>query len=174
MMSSLQARVQMLAESRPRAADALTMLNRNVAPRFPLGRFITAFFGVLQPAIGSIEYANAGHNYPLVLRANGEVERVRGGGLVLGLTTEVQYAPHQLILDPGDMLILYSDGVTEAPSAKGEYFGEHRLAEYLRTHGAEACSEVIQGLVDRVREWSGTPGLSDDFTVVAVRRQKVS
>ncbi|MBV9266868.1 MAG: SpoIIE family protein phosphatase [Acidobacteriaceae bacterium] len=171
MMSSLQARVQMLVESAPPPAAALTALNRNVAPRFPLGRFITVFFGVLDPSRGVLEYANAGHNYPLLLRANGEVERIRGGGLVLGLAPDVQYAAHELLLNPGDTLLLYSDGVTEAPSSTGEFFGEHRLANYLKTVGGSSGIEVIRQLLDRVRAWFGAPALSDDLTVVVVRRR---
>jgi serine phosphatase RsbU (regulator of sigma subunit)/pSer/pThr/pTyr-binding forkhead associated (FHA) protein len=170
MMSSLQARVQMLAESNPDPATAVTALNRNLAGRFPLGRFITAFFGLLNPENGQLDYANAGHNYPLILRSNGEVEELRGGNLVLGLFPHIQYKLQQVSLNAGDMLILYSDGVTEAARPNGDQFGEKRLAEFLKANPSHSCSDLVQGLVDYVRAWTGATAFSDDFTVTLARR----
>jgi sigma-B regulation protein RsbU (phosphoserine phosphatase) len=171
MMSSLQARVQMLAESAPDPAQALTALNRNLAPRFPVGRFITAFYGLLHPPAGALHYANAGHNYPLILRLGGAVEQLRGGGLVLGVSPDVQYALHKAMLAQGDLLVLYSDGATEALSPAGEQFGEKRLAEFLVSQRSRPCSQMIEKLSEQVRTWCGGAGFADDFTIVLVRRE---
>ena len=170
MMSSLQARVQMLVEARPDCAGALTALNRNLAPRFPIGRFITAFYALLDGDTGALQYANAGHNYPLVLRQTGDVEWVREGALVLGLCDGIQYENHRLTLNPGDLLVLYSDGVTEALSPQGEQLGEKRLADFLAENCADNCSRLTEKLVSYVRGWCGSPALADDFTIVLVRR----
>lgn len=169
MMSSLQARVQMLTESNPDPATAITTLNRNMAGRFPLGRFITAFFGLLDPSSGQFEYANAGHNYPLILRRNGAVEELRGGSMVLGLFANVTYNLQRTVLDPGDMLVMYSDGVTEAARPDGDQFGERRLAEFLAANISRTCSALVPALVDHVRSWSGATAFADDFTVMLVR-----
>jgi phosphoserine phosphatase RsbU/P len=170
MMSSLQARVQMLMESNPDPATAITTLNRNMAGRFPLGRFITAFFGLLDPSSGQLEYANAGHNYPLILRQTGEVEDLRGGSMVLGLFPHIIYRLQRTCLKGGDMLVLFSDGVTEAARQTGEQFGEQRLAAFLKANLSQTCTDLVPKLVDHVRAWSGAASFADDFTVMLVRR----
>lgn len=170
MMSSLQARVEMLSETEPDAAAALTVLNRIMSRRCPMGRFVTAFYGVLNPQSGELSYANAGHNYPMILRATGETETLRGAGLVMGLFGDVAYHPHRVELQRGDLLILYSDGATEASSLKGAQFGEQGLTSFLAARKAESCQAVLDDLVAHVRTWSGTSVFADDFTVVLVRR----
>ena len=170
MMSSLQARVQMLAESDPDPATALTVLNHNIAGRFPLGRFITAFFGVFDQRTGALQYANAGHNYPLLLRSGGTVEELQDGGTVLGLFPGVQYGLQYIQLQRGDMLALFSDGVTEAAQPDGEQFGEKRLAGFLQANAALPCCDLVNRLVDYVRSWSGAFSFNDDFTIVLLRR----
>lgn len=171
MMSSLQARVQMLASTNPDPATAISTLNRNLSGNFPLGRFITAFFGLLDPATGRLDYANAGHNYPLVVRRNGSVDELRGSGMVLGLFQHNIYPLLQTILEPGDLIALFSDGVTEAARQDGEQFGEKRLAEFLRESSASDCAEIIDKLAGHVRSWSGESSFADDFTIVLLRKQ---
>lgn len=171
MMSMLQARVEMLFETEPDAATALTILNRNIARRCPIGRFVTAFYGVLRPETGELHYANAGHNYPIVLRASGAMEFVQGAGLVMGLFGTVSYHSHCLRLHKGDLLVLYSDGVTEATSLEGPQFGEQGLTSFLAAHAADSCRQVVDHLVGHVRSWSGASTFADDFTVVLAKRQ---
>lgn len=172
MMSSLQARVQMLAATDPDPATAIATLNRNLSGRFPAGRFITAFLAVLDPLTGQVAYANAGHNYPLVLRADGRLEELRGGGMVLGLFAHNLYPLMQTQLAVGDLLVLFSDGVTEAARADGQEFGNQQLAQFLRQQSTCSCAEMIPKLADAVRLWSGQTAFADDFTVVLVRRQQ--
>lgn len=171
MMSSVQARVEMLAETRPDPACAVSILNRNLAARCPLGTFITFFYAVLDPASGSLAYSNAGHNYPLLLRADGGVERLAAGGIVLGLSPSAQYDFKNAQLQPGDLLALYSDGVSEALSTGGDEFGEQGLIDFLNSHRAEACADIVNGLVQHVRAWSGASSFADDFTIVLLRRE---
>ena len=114
----------MLRETSPDPASAVTLLNRNLAERCPAGKFITFFYALLDPATGVLLYSNAGHNYPLLLRADGSVEMLAGGGMVLGLFPMAHYELRETHLAPGDTLALYSDGVTEACSPEGEEFGE--------------------------------------------------
>ncbi len=170
LMSSLQARVQMLRESNPDPASAVTLLNRNLAERCPAGKFITFFYALLEPATGKLTYSNAGHNYPLLLRANGSVEKLAGGGMVLGLFPTAHYELRETKLDPGDMLAMYSDGVTEACSPLNEEFGEEGLASFLWTRKSESCGELVSGLVDYLRNWHGSSIFNDDFTIVLVKR----
>jgi sigma-B regulation protein RsbU (phosphoserine phosphatase) len=170
LMSSLQARVQMLRETGPDPASAVTVLNRNLAERCPAGKFITFFYALLDPATGSLTYSNAGHNYPLLLRADGSVEKLSGGGMVLGLFPTLRYELRETKLSPGDMLALYSDGVTEALSPLGDEFGEDGLAEFLQNRRTESCSHLVSGLIDFLRTWHGSINFHDDFTIVLVKR----
>jgi sigma-B regulation protein RsbU (phosphoserine phosphatase) len=170
LMSSLQARVQMFRETSPEPGFAVTTLNRSLAERCPLGKFITFFYGLLDGATGSVKYTNAGHNYPLVLRNDGTVERLKGNGLVMGLFTTVRYEVRETQLEPGEMLVLYSDGVTEASTSNGKEFGEDGLAEFLAARPAVPCEEIVNQLVDHMRKWRGNTAFADDFTVVLVRR----
>jgi serine phosphatase RsbU (regulator of sigma subunit) len=170
LMSSLQARVQMLRETSPDPAFAVTVLNRNLAERCPAGKFITFFYALLDPASGELKYSNAGHNYPLLIRANGTVEQLAGGGMVLGLFPTIRYEARETTLEPGDMLALYSDGVTEASSPEGEEFGEEGLAKFLLERRSESCAHLVAGLVDYLRDWHGSSSFTDDFTIVLVKR----
>ncbi len=173
LMSSLQARVQMLRETAPDPASAVTVLNRNLAERCPAGKFITFFYALLDPATGGLTYSNAGHNYPLLLRADGRVEKLSGGGMVLGLFSTLRYELRETKLEPGDMLALYSDGVTEATSPLGDEFGEEGLAEFLQSRRTESCSYLVAGLIDYLRNWHGSSSFNDDFTIVLVRRAEL-
>jgi phosphoserine phosphatase RsbU/P len=170
LMSSLQARVQMLRETSPDPAFAVTVLNRNLAERCPAGKFITFFYALLDPASGALNFSNAGHNYPLLIRANGTVEQLAGGGMVLGLFPSIRYEARETALDPGDMLALYSDGVTEACSPSGEEFGEEGLAKFLLERRSESSAHLVAGLVDYLRDWHGSNSFTDDFTIVLVKR----
>jgi serine phosphatase RsbU (regulator of sigma subunit) len=169
-MSNLQARVQMLRETAPDPAKAVTILNRNLAEHGVVGRFVTLFYGVLDPATGCLHYSNAGHNYPLMLRANGEIEVLKGNGLVMGLFPNEKYDLLETCLRPGDLLALYSDGVTEATSDKDAEFGEHGLGDFLVQHPTQSCGDMVNALAEKVRNWCGATSFADDFTVMLVRR----
>lgn len=170
LMSSLQARVQMLVETAPDPASAVTVLNRNLAERALLGKFITFFYGLLDAAEGQLQYSNAGHNYPIVLRKNGQVEQLLGSGLVMGIDPKAQYHLQEAKLERGDMLALFSDGVTEACGASGEEFGEDGLAKFLSAHKSKSCDEIVNALAQHVRNWCGNASFADDFTILLVRR----
>ena len=170
LMSSLQARVQMLVETAADPASAVTTLNRNISERCPLGKFITFFYGVLDTSTGLLQYTNAGHNYPLLVRADRSVEQLTGSGIVMGLFPTVQYSLQETTLLPGDTLCLFSDGVTEAVTAGGEEFGESGLAAFLIDHANDVCSTVIDRLAHHVRVWCGNSSFADDFTVLLIRR----
>jgi phosphoserine phosphatase RsbU/P len=170
LMSSLQAKVQMLREANPSPGQAVSTLNRSLTERCPLGKFITFFYALLDPATGSLEYSNAGHNYPLILRTNGSVEVLTGNGIVMGLFAAVHYDVKTTKLEPGDMLVLYSDGVTEAADSADEEFGEKGLAKFLVDRKAVRCDDIVNQLVEHIRKWRGAAAFADDFTVVLVRR----
>lgn len=170
MMSSLQARFMTLAEEANSADLLLTRLNRGITSKCPGNRFITAFLAVVEPGTGRVEYANAGHNPPLVRRSDGSLEWLKEGGPVLGILNSIQYGAGQFQLEPGDALVLYSDGVTEAPDLSDEEFGEERLVEACASLPDMSAADWIRDL--RVRIWEHANGApqGDDLTVVVLRR----
>lgn len=170
LMSSLEARVQMLAETGPDPATAVTALNRNFAAKCPIGKFITFFYGLLDVPTGRLLYANAGHNYPLIIRHDGSVESLTGHGMVMGIFPHSEYELNKSNLNPGDMLALFSDGVTEAGDCNGEEFGDSGLAKFLIERRFNPCEETVNALVAEVRQWCGVATFADDFTIVLLRR----
>jgi len=171
LMSSLQARVQMLRETNPDPGVAVSILNRTLAERCPTGKFITFFYALLNTETGALRYSNAGHNYPLLVRANGAIEQLSGSGLVMGLFPGVHYDVKETKIEPGDLLALYSDGVTEASTAEDKEFGEDGLGQFLLRYRHKSCDEIMHALIDHVRNWCGKASFADDFTIVLVRRE---
>lgn len=171
LMTSLQARVQVLAESGPDPKDAVTRLNRSLAGNCPGNRFVTFFYSVLDPATGELRYTNAGHNPPMVVRKGGAVERLETGGIVLGILDKQCYGESSTRLGPGDLLVLYSDGVTEAcRTGEDEEFGEDRLAEFLAARPGHSSSDLISEILECLGEWTAGAPQADDMTLTILRR----
>jgi sigma-B regulation protein RsbU (phosphoserine phosphatase) len=122
---------------------------------------------MVDPGKGALQYVNAGHNPPFLLRADGSVERLETGGFLLGVFPEATYETAGLTMGAGDLLILYSDGVTEAMDAQGAEFGDDRLVAFLSKHRDVPVEELVDALIAQVREYAGKPG--DDVTVTAIR-----
>ena len=98
------------------------------------------------------------------------IEELTRSGLVMGILESVQYELGEATLEPGDMLALFSDGVTEASTASGEEFGDKGLARFLEAQKEKPCAEILNELVGHVRDWCGTVSFADDFTIVLLRR----
>ncbi len=136
-----------------------------------MGKFITFFFGLLDTESGKLFYSNAGHNYPLILRADGRVEQLSGSDMILCINPSAQYQLRETDLQTGDLLALYSDGVTEARNAAGEEFGEHGLANFLLKVKGKSCQDIIHALSKQVQRWCDNATFHDDFTIVLVKRK---
>jgi serine phosphatase RsbU (regulator of sigma subunit) len=174
MVMALQARVQPLFEVLPVAPGALktamVRLNRLTTANCPLGRFITLFACVLDGRSGQMEWSCAGHNPPLIIRAKGTFEALKGGGPILGVFEDIEYEQERAQLGPGDLLAIYSDGITEACSPSEEEFDLDRLGEVLVKHRKSAASEIVQAVAAAVHEWTGGAPPTDDVTVVVVKK----
>ena len=170
LMSNLQARVQILAEEPSDLAGLMQRLDQSIAANSPENRFITMFLGLIDPAAGSLVFSNAGHNPPLLIRESGEEERLEAMGTVLGVLPEIGYEEKRQEFRPGDLLVIYSDGVTEAESPEGEEFGEQRLADLLVAHRHEPAAEIVERVIQAVAEWIAGAPPADDVTIVVARR----
>lgn len=170
LMSSLQARVQVLFEDPSDLAVKVTRLNRIVSSNCPENRFITFFMAVLDTKTGQLTYCNAGHNPPLVVRRDGSVQKFTGGGVVLGILPIAKYTETTSQLEVGDTVVLYSDGVTEAvPPGVDEDFGEDRLAEVVAKHAGEPALAIIESVIQAVNAYTCGAPPADDITLVVAR-----
>jgi sigma-B regulation protein RsbU (phosphoserine phosphatase) len=166
-MSSLRTAFRLGATQRSHPSVLARELNTFLKGSLRETEFVTGVFGVLDPGLTRFRYTNAGHNPPLLLRAGGEVEWLDVGGMILGAFPNQDYEETEVDLGPGDLLVLYTDGLTEALSPEGEEFGEERLVAAVRA-GAEAPPRaLISEVIGAVRVFAAGK-LPDDLTVVAV------
>ena len=151
-------------------AAAFDSANADLCRNNPASMFLTAWGGILDTATGRLQYVNAGHNPPLVRRADGTVEWLRGkSGPMLAIVPGASYKLHTAVLAPGDTLFLYTDGVTEAMDPTGALFGERRLEETLRAAPAGEPESVCRMVRDAVDAFAAGAPAADDLTVLAVQ-----
>jgi len=170
LMTSLQARVQVLIEEPENLGTVLSRLNRLTATNCPSNRFITFFMCVVDGATGEVVFANAGHNPPLIVRSSGSVEWLDAGGCVLGILPMMKYDESRTRLDPGDVLVIFSDGVTDAINPQEDDFGEARLAACVSAHRTESSASIMDAVNRAIAEWSAGTPLPDDLTLLVARR----
>jgi phosphoserine phosphatase RsbU/P len=170
MMMALHARVHVLAEDPGDLGGFMVRLNKATCASCPSNRFITFFFCLLDPASGLVRFANAGHNPPILMRASGAFQMLEGGGPVLGILPIAPYTEMTVQMEPGDMLVLYSDGVTEANNPGYDEFGEERLVEVLRQHRRERAEEIVEAVMKGLNEFASGAAQADDITLVVAKR----
>jgi sigma-B regulation protein RsbU (phosphoserine phosphatase) len=156
------------ASARP--ADIVGRVNRELCQDNGDLMFVTAFFGMLAPMTGEVEFCNAGHNAPYHLGPQGPVAIEGGKGVILGVDPNVVYTNGRLSLASGEGIYLFTDGVTEANNAAEELFGELRLEAVLRSAVGSASSAIVSSVAEAVRGFVETALPFDDITMLAVRR----
>jgi len=134
------------------------------------GRFVTAFYGVLDWKNGVLIFSNAGHNPPMLLRRDGSCEPLTEGGLALGVLSDARYEERPVALQAGDVLVMYTDGVSEAENEQNELFGEKRLEDLVRANAEQPAAEILKRIVEAVTAWAGVKGPNDDVTLIVVRK----
>ena len=171
LMSSLQARVHALCELQTDVAKLVSRLNHSIKANTPDNKFITGFFAAIDHSTGEMEYSNAGHNAPVVVRhATGQVELLTAGGPVLGILPNITYAGGRTRLEPGDLLVMYSDGVSEAPNIKDEEFGEEAVGQIAAACLGRTADEVLMEIARQLRAFLGECSPTDDVTMVVARK----
>jgi sigma-B regulation protein RsbU (phosphoserine phosphatase) len=167
LMSNLQAAVRAFASEAAEPRALCQQVNRILCGNIAAGRFISFFYCVLDAAAGVLAYTNAGHYLPILVRSNGSVERLGIGGPVLGVLADAEYEQAWVSLGPGDRLVLYTDGLTEALDAGDEEFGEERLVADAVTHRACSAPSLQARLTGAVAAFSGGR-LKDDATLIVL------
>jgi phosphoserine phosphatase RsbU/P len=160
-------RAEALRGSQP--GECLRQVNRQLLRDSNSKLFVTLFYASLDPRTGLLLYSTGGHNPPFLLRADGGAEVLPGKGLLVGILEDAGYATGQVILRPGDRLLLYTDGVTEAMNADGDQFGRDRLLNVLRTCHPNGPDALVGAVTEAVRVFTGDAPQSDDLTLLALR-----
>ena len=161
------------AEQTPSPAATLMEVNRALAEQSSAGLFVTVFYAILDPTTCTLDFTIAGHNPPIVRRASAQAPTapLPGGGLPLGMFDEISLSDAAINLAPGDVLTLYTDGLTEAFNAGGEMFGAERLIQIVHTHPAASAEELLEAIMAQANAFAGEAPQSDDMTLLVIRCQ---
>jgi serine phosphatase RsbU (regulator of sigma subunit)/pSer/pThr/pTyr-binding forkhead associated (FHA) protein len=171
LMSSLHAAIHAQSASHDSLVATISAVNRYLADNIPANRFVTLFYAELDPESGALSFLNAGHNPPLIVHAAGTVEQLASGGLPLGIKPDVEYREGRTQLQPGDVLVIYSDGVTEAVSPSGEEFGATRLYEVVSRNINASAAGIRDRIESSLTKFAQGTSAADDITLVIVKRQ---
>jgi phosphoserine phosphatase RsbU/P len=168
LVSTVQSAVRAFADGRLSPKVLVEQLNRAVVRSSAAGKFVTFFYAELDHARGRLRYVNAGHNYPRLRRANGDVESLQAGGMPLGLFDGLPYEEAEVAFGAGDALLMFSDGISEAMDSFQSEFGEDRLEELWRACGHGPGAATIERVMGDVITFRGSAPQSDDMTTVVI------
>jgi serine phosphatase RsbU (regulator of sigma subunit) len=171
LMALLQGSLRTLSTAGLRGAELVAKLNAHLCANIPPNRLITLFYGELDADGGALRYVNAGHNPPFLVRGDGAVERLAPTAVALGVMADAEFQAYETTLDPGDRLLLYTDGVTEAADAEDVEYGEERLRAFLDARRDIGEPELLEALTAEVLRHCGPVRPRDDMTLLAVRRR---
>jgi len=170
LMANLQATIRGQTCLQESCAGCIERSNQFMYQSTALNKFATLFYGRLDASQHELRFCNAGHNPPLLFSGEGEPRRLESGNGVLGLFDDLRFSEETVPLQQGDLLAIYSDGVTEAANTLDEQFGESRLIEVLQSHRHAPATELLQRVLDVVRGHAGEQEQSDDITLMILKR----
>lgn len=170
LMSNLQAALRVRVLAGQPMDRVVEDVNRQICRNTAHESFISFFLAELEPEEGRLSFVNAGHNAPLLVRADGTVQPLETGGLLLGVFPEATYERGEARLEPGDLLAMYTDGVTEAFNAHGDMFSEERLQDTLVRHRDRSAGELHDRILEEVRLFQQGLLPDDDLTLVLLKR----
>jgi sigma-B regulation protein RsbU (phosphoserine phosphatase) len=165
LMSNLQAAVRAFATPTAEPHEVCASVNRLLCRNIAAGKFVTFCYAVVDVAARVVSYSNAGHFPPILMHADGRVDRLATTGVVLGVASDWTYSSQDVPLTPGARLVCFTDGLTEAVREDGEEFGDDRLVEIVRANRRRPAGEIASLVLDAVKSWTGG-GLHDDATLI--------
>ncbi|HEV8395966.1 MAG TPA: SpoIIE family protein phosphatase [Vicinamibacterales bacterium] len=167
LVSSLQATVRAFVDEHTLPHDAVTRINRALCRQGAHGRFVTLFVAVLDLREGTMRYCNAGHNLPILVRKDGGVSRLDTGGAIVGVFDGAAYDSGRTTVEPGDRLLLFTDGLVEAGCSAAREFGDDHLVDTVVRHRALDAAMLLEQVFGDVHQWAGRR-LDDDATALAI------
>jgi sigma-B regulation protein RsbU (phosphoserine phosphatase) len=171
LMSNLQATVRAQTTSGTTPGDCVTnsnsLLFRSTTPE----KFATFFYAILDTEQEQLSFCNAGHNYPFLMSHDREQRQLTTTGIVLGALESFSFQEEVIPFKAGDLLVIYSDGITEAMDDKDEEFGEERLAELISSHSADSADSLTDAIFESVRGHAGDSLQTDDMTLLVIKRE---
>jgi len=170
LMSSVHAAIHAQVSARSALPVIINSVNRYLAENTPSNRFVTLFAAELDPKTGSLRYINAGHNPPLLGRADGRIEQLASGGFPLGILPTADFEVGTTFLAPGEVLVVYSDGVSEANNIAEEEFGMDRLSDVVRSNLSASAAGIRDKVESALSSFTQTAPANDDITLVIVKR----
>lgn len=169
LMANLQAFLKSICKQGMSINKATNIINNLVAENTTHGRFITFFWGILNDAKKTINYVNAGHNPPLLIRDN-QITKLNKGGIILGVMKSTEpYLNEEIELKSGDVLVLYTDGITEAQNRKGEEYSEEKLESFVIDRASLTAQELLQEIKHEIDGFTNGGQQSDDITLVVIK-----
>ncbi len=169
LMSHLQATMRNQAMSNRNLVECISKTNNFLCRNTEDNKFVTLFCGILDPGARTYHYVNAGHNYPYHVKATGEITPLKEGGLVVGMLPDVPYEDDSIEMQPGDVVVIYSDGVTEANNEREDMFGEARLQTLLKEVRTKSAKEIVDDVYEAVKKHEASSEPDDDITVVVIK-----
>lgn len=170
LMALLLAVLRTLVEEPLAPTSLVERLNRQICRHSPPSRFITLFYAVYNPATGELTYVNAGQNPPFIRRATGRFEHLRATGVALGMFEHSRFSAVNTQIEPGDLLVLYSDGITEAEDPAGQPLEEAGLELVIERHATEGAATLAGAVLTAVEAHARQPRFHDDLTILVLRR----
>jgi sigma-B regulation protein RsbU (phosphoserine phosphatase) len=171
-MSMSRTLVRAAAATTRSPAKTLQRVNDLIMTDTRSGMFVTVFYGVLNWRSGVLTYASAGHNPPLLLRHKApQATSLTAKGIALGVINDITLEERKTAIEPGDILVLYTDGVTEPINAQEEEFGEERLTQVIARSHDEPCDKIVKRIHAAVLDFTGDQPLFDDYTLLGVKRR---
>ena len=170
LMSSVHAAIHAQTAAKNSLLETVTSVNQYLADNTPSNRFVTLFIAELDPATGKIAYINAGHNPPLIGRNDGTVEQLGSGGFPLGIIPNAEYELGETYLKSNEVLVIYSDGVSEAANLKEEEFGMERLTDVISKNLQKSASGMRDKIESSLSSFTQSAPVGDDITMVIVKK----
>ena len=171
LMANLQAAVRMQAMHNEAIDDSLDRLNRLLFCSTAAEKFATFFYAVLDTRTHELRYANAGHQYPYHFTDETQYSELSSTGVVLGILESTRFEERTLMFHQGDLLVVYSDGITDAVNVNDEEFGEQRLIQCIRNNREDEANDLVNDIFGAVQLHSGDAAQMDDMTLLVIKRK---
>ncbi|MCH8033428.1 MAG: SpoIIE family protein phosphatase [Bacteroidetes bacterium] len=172
LMSNLQATLRSFTKTGNLCKDIIANSNKLLYNSTEPSKFATLFYGILNPESNEIVFCNAGHNNPFLFSADGNVKELKTGGLILGCLPGSEYEEENVSINRNDIIVIFSDGISEAMNENEEEYGEERLKEFISNHLDESPEKIIENILSDVRMFVGKAPQWDDMTLLIIKREE--